>query len=100
MILTAMSGLELIGSLIDLVALAYLFPFATAGLVWLLAATDLNLIRQEWMVFVLMLAVSWLFRQLDFTLRLEIRPGTFMLASGSFEMLIFWSAALLFGPTA
>jgi hypothetical protein len=97
--LAAMSGLELIGSLIDLAALIYLMPFATVGVIWLVTVTDVGGLGRDWPVLLLTLIAGWLFKRLDFTLRLEVRPGIFALTNGSFETLVFWSAVLINGPT-
>ncbi len=98
--LSMMSGLDLIGSMIDMAALIYMLPFALAGFIWLVVESDLDLIIANWPLFIIMLVASWIFLRLDFTLRLEIRPGIFSVAGGSFETLIFWSGILMFGPTA
>jgi serine phosphatase RsbU (regulator of sigma subunit) len=95
-----LSGLELIEALIDLFSLIYWLPFAAAGLIWLLMTSDPRPIFANWFILLFASILGWIFRQLEFSLRLEVKPGVFTLAGGSFEMLVFWSLALLFGSPA
>lgn len=95
-----LSGLELVGSLIDLAAAIYFLPFAVGGLVWLTIVTDLGIAREHWIPVLVTLLANLIIRRLGFVLRLEVRRGVFALATGSFESMVLWSALLLLGPTA
>lgn len=75
-------------------------PFALAGLLWLFLVTDLALLRAEAPALALFLALGWLLRRYSFYLFQELEPGELADYGGSLEQVIFWSAALLFGPSA
>ena len=98
--LADMSGLELTGNLFDTAQLLYALPFALITAVLLLLYTDLDKVQQYWPTFLLLLALNILFNRFEYQLQLEVLPGVFASASGALDILIVWSAALLFGPTA
>ena len=84
---------ELFGSL-------YGLPFVALALVWLLVATDLNLLREQWPVLLLILGLSVLAGRLSFFQITVSRDGTHDYNGSSLEIVIVMSAMLLFGPTA
>jgi hypothetical protein len=95
-----MSGDELTNGIVDIVGCLYGAPMALAGLVWLVAVTDLNLIQAQWPVLLLLLGLVLLLRQLRFSFLLEIAPRSYASAEGSLKEIVSWSAALVFGPSA
>ena len=98
--LQTLSGDELVNGVADVVGLLYSAPVALAGIAWLIAVTDLALVRNEWPALLLLLALIALLDRLAFVLFVEIRPGEYGDYSESLAKIISWSAALLFGPTA
>ncbi|MCP4428592.1 MAG: SpoIIE family protein phosphatase [Chloroflexi bacterium] len=98
--LADMSGLELTGNLMDAGQLLYALPFALITGFGLFLYTDLGVVQQNWPVFLLLLALNILFNRFRYQLNLEVLPGVFASAIGSLDILVVWSAALLFGPTA
>jgi serine phosphatase RsbU (regulator of sigma subunit) len=95
-----MSGPHLIESLIDIAGILYLMPFAVVGVLWLLAATEFQVILDNGILLAAGALIAFAFKRLYFTLRLEVRSGVFALISGSFETLIYWSMVLMLGPTS
>ena len=86
-----------VGEVIISLALA---PLVIAGLVWLAAATDLNLIRRNLAVFLLLEALIILFSKVNYFIIIEIRSDRYGSTDGSFASMVLWSALLLYGPTA
>lgn len=83
----------------EVLAFLYSIPLALASLVWLAAVTDLEMVRSQWPVLVLLAALMILFRMSGFFLIAEIRTGRYASSDGSMESAIIWTGLLLFGPT-
>lgn len=84
----------------DVVVFMYAAPLALAGIIWLLAVTDITLLRLNWQSFLLFGALIVLFNQLNYFIIIQIRTDRYGSADGSLASMIQWSAAFLFGPTA
>ena len=84
--------------LFEIFGVLYSTPLAVAGFVWLITITDLNLIRQEWLTLLFLFVLLFLFRQFHFFFFIEAQPGTFAHFASTFDLIITWSAALIFGP--
>lgn len=84
----------------DVVVFIYAAPLAIAGIVWLMAVTDVQLLRQNWQPLLLLGALIFLFNQLSYFIIIQIRTDRYGSADGSLASMIQWSAAFLFGPTA
>ncbi len=84
-------------SLIAIWGTLYGAPLALAGLAWLIWQTDLAILRANWPLFLLFLALHWLFSLLDFS---TVQESGSMQVPGTQGRIVTWSAALLFGPTA
>jgi hypothetical protein len=93
-------GQELTSGIANVVGLLYAAPLALVGMGWLVAVTDLALVRTVWPAFLLLLVLVFLLRRLGFFLFLEIKAGSYFDWPESLETIVTWSAALLFGPTA
>ncbi len=78
----------------------YSVPLALAGLVWLAAATDVRLIRAEWPTLLLLCAFLFLFKRFRFFFFIESPGRQQTRFDSTFEPIVYWSAALIFGPTA
>jgi serine phosphatase RsbU (regulator of sigma subunit) len=98
--LEAMDGQNRTSGVFDVVGFLYSAPLALVGLVWLMAVTDLALVRAEWPMLALLFALQFLFERLDFFLFVEVTPGTYSIWQSSLGPVIVWSAALIFGPSA
>jgi len=97
--LETISGLRRAGAVGDVVGFLYSAPLALGGLVWLMAITDLTLIRTEWPMLLLFLVLLFLFEQLDFFLLVEVAPGVHADWQADIRDVITWSAVLTFGPS-
>ena len=84
----------------ELFGTLYGLPFVVIALVWLIAATDLALLREQWPVLLLMLGLSMLAGRLSFFQITVSRDGSYDYNGSSLEIVIVMSAMLLFGPTA
>jgi len=71
-------------------------PFALAGLVWLVAVSDLHLLLAAWPVVLVMVALIALFNALYFYQTWSSRG----LSTATLQPLVTFSAVLIFGPTA
>ncbi len=98
--LDEMSGHERIFSIADITGVLYATPLAVAGLIWLIAVTDLTLIYAKWPTFLLLFLLLFVFEQLNFFIFFEITPGNYADWVWSLWSVVTWSAALTFGPTA
>lgn len=92
--------LAAIGGTLDVLAILYVTPLAVLSLVWLIRATDVALLRREWLLLAGLLLLYLLFSRYRFQMRMELRRGGFAYADGSLENMVDWSAALLLGPIA
>lgn len=98
--LRAASGEALQRAVNDVFGVAYAAPLALIGLLWTIAATDLTVIAREWPRLLLAWGLLWVFERLPFFVVIEVRPGSQSDFSGSLDTVVFWTACLIFGPTA
>jgi serine phosphatase RsbU (regulator of sigma subunit) len=87
------------GGLAEFTAIVFSAPLAALGLGWLIAATDLVILRREWLSLVLALVLALLFDRLPFFQVVEFRRGVYDTYSSTLIVLVLFSTALLFGPT-
>jgi len=84
----------------ELFGMLYGLPFVFVALIWLIVGTDLNVLREQWLVLLLLLGLSVLAGRLSF-FQITISPnGNYDYNGSSLEIVIVISAMLLFGPTA
>ena len=98
--LKGLDGVALAGNLIDMGQLLYAWPLALLAMIWLVLWTDLAVLRQHGLLLTVLLVFHFLFDYFNFQIQLEVLPGIFASATGTMDVLIIWSAALLVGPTA
>jgi serine phosphatase RsbU (regulator of sigma subunit) len=98
--LPAAPGEPLLHAIGDTFGVMYAAPLTLIGLVWLCAVTDVSVIAHEWPSLLLVAALLWLFDRLPFFVIVEVRPGSLSDFSGSLSAVVFWTACLMFGPTA
>ncbi|MFC2036817.1 PP2C family protein-serine/threonine phosphatase [Chloroflexota bacterium] len=94
------SKLERTWAAFDLFGILYTVPVVLVGLTWLAAVTDLSLIRREWSTLLLLCALLFLFKRLRFFAFIEAPGDRSSQFDSTFEPIVTWSAALIFGPTA
>lgn len=75
-------------------------PLALIGLGWLVAVSDLQVVRGNWEAFLLFAALILLFERVGYFIVVEIIGDRYGSADGSLSTMILWTASLLFGPTA
>jgi serine phosphatase RsbU (regulator of sigma subunit) len=98
--LETMSRRERTFGVADVIGVLYSTPLALAGLVWLITATDLRVLRANWPSMLLILVLLYLFERLDFFIFVEVTPGTYAEWVWSLWSVITWSSVFLFGPNA
>ena len=84
----------------ELFGTLYFLPFVALAVVWLIVGTDLNLLREQWPVLLLMLGLSVLAGRLSFFQITIGQDGSYNYNGSNLEIIITMSAMLLFGPTA
>ena len=97
--LEARQQVEQAAGMANVASFLYGTPLALLGLIWLIAETDLALVRREWPMLLLLLLLALLLKRLRFFLFLDIK-GVPTSASGALDGVVTWTGALLFGPTA
>lgn len=80
--------------------LVIIAPFALIGLVWLVIRTDLGVAQGEFPTLLVLLILMLWFTRNAFRFELTVASNATVRVSGSFDSVIYWSAALVFGPTA
>lgn len=98
--LEGMSGQQRMSSTADVLTLLYTLPLAIVGIVWLVEVSDWNSIRKEWMLYLIMAVILYLFNRLRFFFITEIRSGGYANSDGALDGIAVWAAILLLGPTA
>jgi hypothetical protein len=85
----------------DILGCLLAIPLAIAGLAWLVAATDGQLIGREWKVMLLMGVLMLVLNKLHFFFISNLSPGGGLYgnAKAALDGIIHWSAVFLFGPT-
>jgi serine phosphatase RsbU (regulator of sigma subunit) len=84
----------------ELFGILFGLPFVIITIVWLFAATDLALLREQWPVLLLLLSLSVLAGRLSF-FQISVGPdGSYSYNGSSLEIIIVFSGMFLFGPTA
>ncbi|MDH3943259.1 MAG: SpoIIE family protein phosphatase [Anaerolineae bacterium] len=84
----------------ELTAFLYSAPLALWGIVWLIRSTDLDVIRTNAGVMIVMLLLNGIFLRLRFFFIVELRENRYGSSDGSMAGIVLWSAIFLFGPSA
>ncbi len=96
----SLAGPDRLALLRELFGILFGLPFLLLAVVWLAAATDLALLRQQWPILLLMLGLSILAGRFSFY-QITVGPdGSYNYNGSSLEIVIVMSGMLLFGPTA
>lgn len=84
----------------DVLMFLLIAPFAVAGLVWLVLASDTSIVLAAWPMLLLFGALIVIFNQLNYFLIVEIHTDRYGSAEGSLAGMVQWAAAFLYGPIA
>jgi len=98
--LETLSGQRRMSGVADIVSLFFSLPLFIISLVWLIAASDWEIIIQNWMLVLLLAALIILFNRFSFYVITEIRSGGYANSSGAFDGTVLWTAVLILGPVA
>lgn len=89
-----------ISILADTMSLLYGIPLSIIGLIWLVLASEWSVFADNFLLFLFLLVMAIIIEELGFYVLADIGKisggATF---SGSFTVIITWTAALLLGPT-
>lgn len=95
-----LTGQKLLVGVGEVIVTLYSAPLAAAGLIWLLAVTDIDQITGNLPVLLFFAALMLLFRRLGFFVIAEIRAGRYASSDGSMESMVLWTAVFLLGSEA
>jgi serine phosphatase RsbU (regulator of sigma subunit) len=95
-----LSGQQRMSGTADVLTLLYTLPLAVIGFVWLIRVSDWESIRQQWMTYLLMGLILYVFNRLRFFFITEIRTGGYANSDGAMDGIAVWAAILMLGPTA
>jgi serine phosphatase RsbU (regulator of sigma subunit) len=98
--LESMSGQQRMSGIADVLTLLYTLPLLVIGIVWLVRESSWESIRQNWLTYLLMGGILYMFYRLRFFFITEIRTGGYANSDGAMDGIAVWSAILLLGPTA
>jgi len=83
----------------EVLSTLYAAPFALVGVIWLVATSDWQWLRENFLLFALFGVLIFSFNQLRFFLIVELRENRYGSADGDLTGIPLWSGVLLFGPT-
>lgn len=83
----------------EVLSTLYAAPFAIAGIIWLIMATNWDWLKENAPLFILFGVLVFVFNQLRFFLIVELRENRYGSADGAMTGIPLWSGVLLFGPT-
>jgi serine phosphatase RsbU (regulator of sigma subunit) len=95
-----LQGRDRAGTVGNIFGVLYLTPLAAAGVIWLVAVTDLSIFVTGWPVLAGAFVLIYVFGRMDFFFTIEVKKNVEAHATGSPADVIAWGAALLLGPTA
>jgi len=90
---------QLLGS-VDVIVVLYGLPLAVAGLLWLITVTNLDLVRQYWVGFLVFTGLILTFELISYFIYFETNTYSYGSIESSFGSMVQWAAVLLLGPTA
>jgi serine phosphatase RsbU (regulator of sigma subunit) len=94
------SGQQRISATADVLTLVYTLPLAVIGVIWLIGVSDWGSIRNQWMIYLIMGLILYIFNRLRFFFITEIRTGGYANSDGALDGIAVWAAILVLGPTA
>ena len=94
------SGQQRMSATADVLTLVYSLPLAVIGFIWLIGVSDWGSIRNQWMLYLSMGLIIYIFNRLRFFFITEIRSGGYANSDGAMDGIAVWAAILILGPTA
>jgi serine phosphatase RsbU (regulator of sigma subunit) len=98
--LESLSGQRRMSATADVLTLLYAFPLMIIGMVWLILSSNWEVIRQNWILYILLAGLLLIFNRLRFFFITEIRTGGYANSDGALDGIILWAAILVFGANA
>src|SRR4030042_3785149 len=95
-----MTGQQRMSGTADVLTLLYTLPLSGIGVVWLVRESSWDSVSQNWLLYILMGGLLYLFNRLRFFFITEIRSGGYANSDGAMDGIVLWAAVLLLGPTA
>jgi len=83
----------------NVLGVLYATPLVVGTIIWLILETDLALIRQAWLFFLVVAGLYVLFERLAFFIIFEISPGNYANTQSTLSGMVLWSAILLYGSS-
>ncbi len=94
------SGQQRMSATADVLTLVYTLPLAVIGFIWLIGVSEWGSIRSQWMFYLTMGLILYIFNRLRFFFITEIRTGGYANSDGALDGIAVWAAILILGPTA
>lgn len=82
----------------DVITTLYSAPIVIVGIIWLLTITDLGMMLQSWLLYLLFAVLIFVFNKVNYFFIVEIRTQRYGSADGSLASMIQWTAIFLLGP--
>ncbi|MBN2146264.1 MAG: PP2C family protein-serine/threonine phosphatase [Anaerolineales bacterium] len=98
--LEKVGGQQRMGGVADVITLMYTLPLGIIGLAWLVKVSEWGVIGENWLFFVILAVLMYLFNRFSFFLVTEIRSGGYANTQGALDGMVLWSGIFLFGPSA
>lgn len=89
-----------ISGVANVLSVIYSTPIAAAGLIWLISESNLEVVRNNWWMFLLIAGLMYALERLSFFVTIETGNGRYLSSEGSLDTVMLWSAIFLFGHIA
>ncbi|NJN43276.1 MAG: SpoIIE family protein phosphatase [Anaerolineae bacterium] len=83
----------------NVLGVLYNAPLVVVTIIWLISETNLVLVSEAWVYFVILAGLYLLFERLAFFIIFELSTGNYANAQSTLSGMVLWSALLLYGPT-
>ena len=84
----------------NVLGVLYATPLVIGAIFWLIFETDLILVGQAWVYFLILAGLYILFERLAFFIIFELSAGNYANTQSTLSGMVLWSALLIYGPTA
>lgn len=92
-------GAERSERLMEMSSVLVVVPIGLVALVWLVLLTDLSILPQVWLEWLLLFLILLVFQRYSFELWWQTSQSNYVLATGSLKTMVVWSMLFIFGPT-
>ena len=79
----------------NVLGVLYALPIAIGAVFWLIIETDLVLVRQAWLYFLIVAGLYILFERLAFFIIFELSAGNYANTQSTLSGMVLWSALLI-----